>query len=108
MRDESRTLRDRHAGLLDEAGRLDGQAGPLPGPMLVQTKTVTTYPTAAGKYYAVAPVDPGGSEGEGNTGTFAVGSTTFYALNAGSVVPPSGTKVIAMALGGRWVFVYNG
>ena len=104
---EDRTLRDRHAELLDEAGRLDGQVGPLPGPMLVQTKTVGTYPTVAGKYYAVAPVDPGGAEGEGNSGTFAVGSVTFFALNVGGSVPPSGTKVVATPLGGRWVFSYG-
>lgn len=105
---EESTLRQRQAQLDIEADRLDTQGGPLPGPMLVQTKTVTTYPTVAGRFYAVAVVDPGGAETEGGTGSFGVGTETLFALNAGTAVPPSGTKVLARAIGGRWVFHYNG
>lgn len=105
---EESTLRQRQAALEVEADRLDTQGGALPGPMLVQTKTVGTYPTAAGKYYACTVVDPGGAESEGGTGTFGVGTETLFALNSGSAVPPTGTKVIVDPIGGRWVFAYNG
>lgn len=105
---EESILRDRQAALETEADRLDMEGGPLPGPMLVQTKTVGTYPTVAGRYYAVTTVDPGGAESESGTGTFGVGSDTFFALNSGSAIPPTGTKVIVDPVGGRWVFAYNG
>jgi len=106
---EESTLRERQASLEAEADRLDTQGGPLPGPMLVQTKTVGTYPTVAKSFYAVAVVDPGGAEVEGSAGTFGVGSETLFALNAGTAVPPSGTSnIIVDPIGGRWVFVFNG
>lgn len=105
---EERTLRERQADLESEADRLD-ESPPIPvPPMLVRTKTVGTYPTAAKSYYAVTSVDPGGAECEGCTPTLAAGSETFYAANVGSQIPPSGTDHLAESINGRWVFIYNG
>lgn len=105
---EERTIRERHADLADTVDQLARDDGGSAGAMLVQTQTVGTYPTTAGSYYAVKSVDPGGAETEGGSGTFTAGTDTFYALNSGSSVPPSGTKVIVQPIGGRWVFSYNG
>lgn len=82
----------------------DGSAG-----MLVQTFTQTTYPTSAGKFYAVHPVLADGTESEGASPTFTVDtSTTLYALNAGTQIPASGTTLIVAAVGGRLCFRYDG
>ena len=96
--DEDRILRARHADLAIDADRADMPPSVGGQPLLVQTKTVTSYPTSAGRYYAVTVVDPDGVEGEGNVATFSVRSVTFYALNIGSAVPPSGTKRLFMSM----------
>ena len=31
-----------------------------------------------------------------------------FALNVGTVIPPVGTRIVANAIGGRWVFRYDG
>jgi hypothetical protein len=105
---ENRTLRGRQEAGEDEADRLDLAGAPLPGAILVKTIAVGTYPTAAGAFYAVQAVDPGGAEAEGNAGTFTDVAGTFYATNAGTAVPPSGTRLIAIPSGGRWTFTFNG
>lgn len=78
--------------------------------MLVQTFTKTTYPTTAATEYACHPISQiTGDEAEGaSVGFTADSSTTIYALNLGSTVPPSGTKVIAHAVAGRWCFRWDG
>lgn len=77
--------------------------------LLVVTTTVMTYPTTAGVFYATNPVEIDGTELEGNAATYAPdGSQVIYCLNTGTQVPPSGTRVIASAVGGRWVFRYDG
>lgn len=76
--------------------------------MVAQTKTITTYPTTAARFYAVAPVDVTGTETEGSSGTFTVATTTFYALNIGTAIPASGTNVIVTLVDYRWTFRYDG
>lgn len=107
MEDEARLLRERQAELarLTDEGDIPPQGSCA---MVVKTKTVGTYPTVAKSFYAVDVVNPGGTESEGSAGSFAVVTGTFFALNAGSTIPPSGTQVIVDPIGGRWVFVYNG
>jgi hypothetical protein len=74
---------------------------------LVQTTTVTTYPTAAARFYAVTPLDAAGDQTEGSTGSFAAGPGTFYALNLGTAIPPSGTQLLVTWVAHRWVFRYD-
>jgi len=76
---------------------------------LVRTTTVTTYPTAAGLFYGCNPVDLDGSEVEGNAASYTQDTDqVMYCLNVGTAIPPASTNVIASAVGGRWVFRYDG
>jgi hypothetical protein len=81
---------------------------PLGSPaLLAQTTTLTAYPTTAQAYYACRPLSLFGAEVEGGPGAVAPGSSTFFALNLGSTVPPAGTQVVATFVGNRWVFRYD-
>jgi len=76
---------------------------------LVTTCTVTTYPTSAGAFYAANPTEIDGSEVEGGAATYTADTNqVMYALNLGTQIPPSGTVLVAEAVGGRWVFRYDG
>lgn len=74
--------------------------------LLVKTATKTTYPTVAGSVFYCQILTPGGNPIEGAAGTFAAKSTHVYAVNVGGLVPPVGTKLIAVATGGQWVIRY--
>jgi hypothetical protein len=106
--DESRTLRSRHSTLVD---RLDASKEEPPAAsrsMVVRTTTKTTYPTTANVYYACLPVDVGGIEDEGQSGTLSAGTGFIYALNLGSTIPASGKDLVVESVGGRWCFRYDG
>ena len=112
-------MKDTH---FDDAARLriaqadaDTAASQAPGvatrgaPCVVgQTKTISAYPAGATSFFAVAPVDVTGPEVEGGPGTLGALSSTFYALNLGSAVPPVGANVICTFVDSRWVFRYDG
>ncbi|WP_422932023.1 hypothetical protein [Singulisphaera sp. PoT] len=105
MRNEPRTIRERHTDLASTVDQM------LPDPsrsssILVQTTVQSTYPTTARGYYAVVQVDPGGAEVEGGGATLTAGTAKFYALNVGAKVPPVGTLAVAYPLNGRWVFKF--
>jgi len=74
--------------------------------LLVKTKTVTTYPTAAGRFYACEIQGLLGTESEGSTGTLTAGRT-IYAYNLGASIPPTGTPVLLTEIPYRWVFRYG-
>jgi hypothetical protein len=77
--------------------------------LLLTTTTVTAYPGAAAAFFAANPIEIDGSEVEGGAATYTADSTQIvYALNVGTQVPPVGTRVVAHAVGGRWVFRYDG
>ena len=82
-------------------GSTDGEES-----LVVQTVTVSSYPTVAQRFYAVQAVEVGGSETENTAGSFGTPGGTFYALNLGSAVPSSGTKLIVRRVDGYWVFRY--
>ena len=75
--------------------------------LLVQTTTVTTNPTTAAAFYAVLPVAAAGTQTEGAAGSYAAGTAAFYALNLGTGIPPSGTRLVATSVSHRWVFRYD-
>src|SRR5579885_2670836 len=76
--------------------------------LLCQTTTVSTYPTTAQAYYACNPVSCDGTEAEGQAVTYTPDtSTTLFALNIGTTVPPSGSRVICHSVGGRWCFRWD-
>jgi hypothetical protein len=104
----ARTIRDRHDAIQRTVDRnvADGPHGA--GALLVQTFTKTTYPVAAASFYAVHPVTVNGVETEGTAASYVVDtSTTYYAINEGTTIPPSGTNVLVSGVGGRWVFRYD-
>ncbi len=105
--DEATRLRRRHDDLIRLA---EPDVSPSEGSpaLLLKTLTVGTYPTAAQSYYAVQAIRPGGTESEGSAVTFTAITGTFYAMNVGSAIPPSGTYVIGSLVRGRWVFRYDG
>ncbi|MDR3639059.1 MAG: hypothetical protein P4L84_34965 [Isosphaeraceae bacterium] len=77
--------------------------------LVCQTTKVTTYPTSAKAYYAVQAQLVGGTETEGSAGSYSSdGTSVFYALNLGSVIPPQGTIVVCYYVDYRWVFRYDG
>ena len=89
-------------GRLDEGDQDESQC------LLVKTFAESSYPTAAGSYFACHPVGLSGTEGEGDVATQTEDtSETVYAFNLGSTVPDAGTVLIAHAVGGRWVFRYD-
>jgi hypothetical protein len=106
---ESRIERERQnalSGVLDRVAPFvaDGSTA-----LLVTTTTVSTYPTTAGAFYASNPTEIDGAEAEGGAASYTADTTQVaYVLNVGTQVPPVGTQVVAHAVGGRWVFRYDG
>jgi hypothetical protein len=104
-----RVIRDRPKA---EQNTIDRTRSPAPlgaAATLAQTTTVSTYPTTASAFYACIPADIDGSESEGASATYVQeGSAILYAWNAGTQIPPVGTTVVCHAVGGRWVFRYDG
>ncbi len=77
--------------------------------MLVTTTTVTSYPLTAGAFFASNPTEIDGSEVEAGPASYTADATqVIFIFNVGTQIPPSGTRVIAHAVGGRWVFRYDG
>jgi hypothetical protein len=106
---DRRVVRERQRsaqGVLDRARDMspDGNAA-----MLAITTTVSSYPTTAASFFGCIPAEIDGSETEGASATFVQqNSTIAYAWNAGAQIPPSGTTIVCHAVGGRWVFRYDG
>ncbi len=104
-----RVLRDRFAALSSALDRSTTDCDGGNAAMCVVTATVTTYPTSAGSFYACHPELLTGPETEGATPTFTPDTaTTIFALNVGSAIPPSGTKLVIHSVGGRWSFRFDG
>lgn len=75
--------------------------------VFAKTKTVASYPSAAGKMFACATCTILGADTEGSTPTINDGTDTFYAyLPTGRPVPPSGTYVECFRTNYCWVMNY--
>jgi hypothetical protein len=103
-------LRDRQRAACES---LDAAQAALPpdgsAAVLAKTTMVTTYPSTPGAFYACLPQEIDGNETEGGTATYTASSSTpFFAWNAGTAIPPQGTLLVCHAVGGRWVFRYDG
>ena len=108
LHDEAKRLRIRDATLSDgfsQTGR-DPSLGTVC--LVVQTKTVSAYPTGAQSFYACSPLTILGPEVEGGPGALTSGGSTLFALNLGSAIPPIGVNVLATFVDNRWVFRYDG
>lgn len=104
-----RIERERHEDLEALVDRTDLAGTDGSAALLVQTTTVVTYPTSAAKFYGTNPVEIDGTATEGGAATYTPDPTqVIYCLNVGAAIPPPGTNVLASAVGGRWVFQYDG
>ena len=105
--DDAKRLFLRDDALTNDAKR--GVVDPFVGSpaLLARTTTIQSYPTAAQSFFACQPVTVLGTEAEGNAGVVYPGTSTFFALNIGSTIPPAGTQVVATFVGSRWVFRYD-
>ncbi len=104
---EAKKLRTRDASA-EGSARHAGIDAASPSPTIVaQTKTLSTYPTAAQRFYACKPVVILGAEVEGGSGVITADSSTVMALNIGTSIPPVGTNVILSYCADRWLFAYN-
>ena len=108
MRMIAERLRNREAALALDLSRTTSPPGASSSCVLAQTTTLSSYPTLPQSFYACVPVALLGSEVEGGPATFAPGPEVFYALNVGSAVPLSGSLVLAVFVGNRWIFRYDG
>lgn len=103
-----RSERDRLAELAAAIDRaLDEQAESATAAVVV-TFQASTYPVAAQSVFACAVQVVGGPETEGAAGTLTLTSATIYAYNLGAAVPPPGTALLAVQVGDRWTFRYDG
>lgn len=106
--DEAKRLRGHDTALLDGLSRRD-RAPAFGSPSLVaQTTTIKTYPTSAQRFYACVPQTVLGAEVEGGPGILSPSSSTFFALNLGTAIPPTGTNILATFIESRWVFRFDG
>jgi hypothetical protein len=89
----------------DEARDGDGPSAYDAGvSVLAVTKTVTTYPTTAGTYVACETRMVLGTEIEGTAGVGTNQGDTFYAyIPTGATIPASGSEVVCVGCGNRWV-----
>ena len=105
--DDAKRLFIREVALADDATRRDSDPSlGLPN-LLALTTTIRTYPTTAQAYYACQPLILLGTEVEGGAGIVSVRNGTFFALNLGSTIPPTGTQILTTFVGNRWVFRYD-
>jgi hypothetical protein len=104
-----RIERLRHQDLNDLVDRLQVSGAEGSPAQLVTTVEIAAYPTEAGAFYAGNPTYVNGTETEGGIASYSPDSSqVIYAYNLGTQVPPRGTRVVAHAVGGCWVFRYDG
>lgn len=77
---------------------------------LGRTEEVGSYPAAPARVFAVRPMDVESAEVEGAAAAFyeTEADGRRYAYNIGSAIPPTYTIVLVQAVGGRYVFRYDG
>jgi hypothetical protein len=106
---DTRVERERQKSLSGVLDRVVPFAADGSTAVLVTTTTVTTYPSTATTFYGTNPTEIDGSEIEGGAASYTADATqVLYALNVGTQVPPVGTRVVAHAVAGHWVFRYDG
>ena len=72
--------------------------------VLAVTKTLTSYPTSAGKFFACETRAILGTESEGASGAGTnLGDTFFAYLPVGAPIPASGSEVTCSRVAYRWV-----
>jgi hypothetical protein len=106
--DEAIRLRIENGVIVDSMSQIERDPSLGMPSLVVRTKTLSHYPTLAQAFYACSPLTVLGIEVEGGSGSLSVATSTLFALNLGSAIPPTGTNVIATFVENRWVFRYDG
>jgi hypothetical protein len=106
-RDEARRLRVRDDEIADDLSSSPYLANAGSPCLVLQTTTLSIYPTQSQGFFACVPVTVLGAEIEGAQAALTSLSSTLFALNLGAALPPNGTNVIASYVGNRWVFRYD-
>ena len=107
-RNDAERLRIREATLgieFSQSGREPWQGMPS---LLARTTAIKAYPNSAQGFFACSPLTLLGAEIEGQAGTITAGTSTFFAINVGSAIPPIGTSIVATFVDDRWAFRYDG
>lgn len=105
--DDVKRFLTRETELNDDIDRRDLNPAFGSPSILASTTTLSLYPTSAQSYFACTPLTLLGTEKEGSPGVTTPGYSTFFALNLGTAIPPSGTQVLTTFIGSRWVFRYD-
>ena len=106
---QARTVRNRQQTDQAAADRSEPASQDCAAAVLVQTTTVSMYPTDPASYFACNPCQINGDEVEGSAGTLVPDTgTVLYVLNIGSGLPPQGTQLVAHGVGGRLTMEFNG
>jgi hypothetical protein len=104
-----RVLRGRHGTASSDLDRSTDPDQSGTAAVMAVTVLVHTYPTSAAVFYGAHPVTLTGPVTEGASPVISTDATvTFFALNVGTAIPPAGTLFVGHAVGGRWVFRYDG
>lgn len=98
---DDRTLINRIQALQDAQGSSESYAGES-GVMLCQVVDLGNIPTVLPGIFAVHPVRVSGPNGEGQTPTVAVSSSTVFVTVVGAVPPVAGDYLQARSDRGRW------
>ncbi len=105
---DTRLNRQRHEELVTKVDNPPNSAQGVGSAVLVTSVQITTYPTTANTMYAANPTSVNGSEVEGGAASYVVDTTkVLYAYNAGSTIPPVGSRFIVHPAGGRFVFRWD-
>ncbi len=106
--DDALRLRINESRLNDSLSRVERDPSLGMPCQVAHTRTITSYPNSAQAFYACSPLSVLGPEVEGGAGSLSLGSSTFFALNLGSSVPPVGTNLLVTYVDSRWVFRFDG
>jgi hypothetical protein len=105
--DEARRLRVRDEDISNALTSSPYLADPGSPCLVLQTTTLTTYPSTAQSFFACVPVAVLGAETEGGQAALTPLAPTLFAFNLGAALPPKGTNVVSSYVGNRWVFRYD-
>lgn len=100
-------LRQRVADLEADLKRYPETLRGNPPSLVLQTTTVTTYPSGGGVFYAVQRCQVAGDEVEGAAAVVTAIGGVFYACNLGTGTPPPGSFHLGDLPGPRWVFRFD-
>lgn len=106
---QARVERERIYQAVGDVGLGTGIAGAGGGAAFGATTTISAYPTQANAWYAIQRHYLDGTQVEGDPAIHGSnGAPPFLSYNVGTKIPPPGTPILSLPVGGKWVFRYDG